>query len=82
MVGFAEEEDRDYDDQKTLIEYLETESKFINYYKKIELVNVIRESLNKLIGYNGLKVEDDFEIISDERSALVRKMREQQKENE
>jgi hypothetical protein len=37
-------------------------------------VDVIRENLNELIGYNGLKVEDDLDIISEERSALVRKM--------
>jgi hypothetical protein len=57
-------------------EYLETEANSINSYKKIELVDVIRGNLNKLIGYDGLQVEDDLDIISEERNALVRKMRE------
>jgi hypothetical protein len=51
----------------------------MNYCKKIDLVDVILEDLSKLVGYTGMKVEDDLDIISDERSMLLKKMNKLQK---
>jgi glutamate synthase domain-containing protein 2 len=44
-------------------------------------VDAIREDLNKVIGFNRLNVEDDFDMISEERKAVLKKLGNMMKEN-